>query len=368
VVTSLLASSSIENECSPELAYSLIRPLLFAVEAERAHEWATAALRAAQRSAWLRRRFRGACRVDDARLGQRVLGRLFANPVGVAAGFDKDARMVPGLAALGFGAVEVGTVTPRPQPGNPRPRLWRHPAVRSLQNRLGFNSAGAAVVAANLKALGGHPVPVGVNLGVNRDTPREEAAADYARLVEALDGLADYFVVNVSSPNTPGLRDLQAADLLAKVLAATAQRTTTPVLVKIAPDMPAAAAVELGEAAVEAGAAGLIATNTTVDYDLIPGAERSGGLSGAVLRERSFTLLQALAGALAGRCVLISVGGVDSAREAYRRLRAGASLVQLYSALIYEGPGLAGRINRGLLRLLEDDGLSDITAAIGADL
>jgi dihydroorotate dehydrogenase len=350
------------------LAYSLIRPLLFAVDAERAHDWATAGLRAGQRSAWLRRRWRRAWCVDDPRLSQELLGLRFANPIGVAAGFDKDGRMVPALAAFGFGAVELGTVTPRPQPGNPRPRLWRHVAARSLQNRLGFNSAGQAAVAANLARLGEHPVPLGVNLGKNRDTPPAAASDDYLALVDAFDDLADYFVINVSSPNTPGLRDLQAEDFLATLLAAAARRTATPVLVKLAPDLPAAAAVELAQAAVAAGAAGIVATNTTVDYDLIPGAQHTGGLSGAVLRDKSFAVLQALAQALAGRCLLISAGGVDSAEEAYRRLRAGAGLVQLYSALIYEGPGLAGRINRGLLRLLDRDGLPDIAAAVGADL
>jgi dihydroorotate dehydrogenase len=350
------------------LAYSLIRPLLFAVDAERAHDWTTAGLRAVQRSAWLRRRWRQAWCVEDRRLEQTLVGLRFANPVGIAAGFDKDARMVPALAALGFGAVEIGTVTPRPQPGNPRPRMWRHPATRSLRNRLGFNSAGQSVVATRLAALAERPVPIGVNLGKNKDTPAAAAAADYDSLIAAFDGLADYFVVNVSSPNTPGLRDLQAVDFLSQVLGAAARRTATPVLVKVSPDLPATAAVDLAQAAVAAGAAGIIASNTTVDYGLIPGVEPSGGLSGGVLRDKSFALLRALGRSLSGRCLLISVGGVDSAEEAYRRLRAGAALVQLYSALIYEGPGLAGRINRGLLRLLERDGLPDVAAAVGADL
>lgn len=348
--------------------YPGLKSILFRLDAERAHEWVTAAVAVAQRSRALRALWRRQWAVADAGLEQQLLGRRFANPVCLAAGFDKDARLVPALAAIGFGAVEVGTVTPRPQAGNPRPRLWRHPQARSLQNCLGFNSSGMAAVAENLRRLETRPVPVGVNLGKNRETAATQAQDDYEQLLAGLALSADYFVLNLSSPNTPGLRDLQVPDFVVAVLAAAAARTTVPVLVKIAPDMPRGAAVELAQAAVAAGAAGVIATNTTTDYRLIPGAREVGGLSGAVLRERSFAMLQALGRALAGRTCLISVGGVDSAAEAYRRLRAGASLVQLYTALIYDGPALVGRINRGLIAALERDGLAHLSEAIGADL
>jgi dihydroorotate dehydrogenase len=350
------------------VVYSALRSALFRLDAERAHELATGALGMAQRSRALLALARRAWAVSDPRLEQHLLGLHFANPVGLAAGFDKDARWVSALAAMGFGAVEVGTVTPRPQPGNARPRLWRHPQARSLQNSLGFNSGGMAALAANLERLGPCPVPIGVNLGKNRQTAAADAAADYEELLSGLAGRADYFVLNVSSPNTPGLRDLQGPDFLRAVLAAAAGITAAPVLVKIAPDMPLAAAAELAQEAVAAGAAGVIATNTTTDYSLIPGVREVGGLSGAVLRERSFAMLQTLGRALAGRTCLISVGGIDCAAEAYRRLRAGASLVQLYSALIYQGPALVGRINRGLTEALERDGLSSLGEAIGADL
>jgi dihydroorotate dehydrogenase len=350
------------------VVYPALRAALFRLDAERAHRLTTGALGLAQHSRALLALGRRAWAVSDPRLEQHLLGRRFANPVGLAAGFDKDARWVPALAAMGFGALEVGTVTPRPQPGNPRPRLWRHPRARSLQNSLGFNSNGMAAVAANLDRLAVRPVPIGINLGKNRQTAAADAAGDYEELLSGLSGRADYFVLNVSSPNTPGLRDLQARDFIHRVLAAAAGITAAPVLIKIAPDMPRAAAVELAEEAVAAGAAGVIATNTTTDYGLIPGVREVGGLSGAVLRERSFAMLQALGRALAGRTCLISVGGIDSAAEAYRRLRAGASLVQLYTALVYEGPALVGRINRGLIAALERDGLSSLSAAIGADL
>jgi dihydroorotate dehydrogenase len=350
------------------LAYSAFRSLLFGLEAERAHDWVTGALALAQRSAALRRHWHRHWATRDDRLGQDLFGRRFANPVGIAAGFDKGARLIPALAAFGFGAVEIGTVTPQPQPGNARPRLWRHRDESSLQNSLGFNSGGMEEVATSLGALRQRPVPVGVNLGKNRTTPQAAAQRDYEQLLRRFSTLADYFVLNVSSPNTPRLRELQVPEFAQAVLTAAAEITAVPVLIKIAPDMAAQDAIELGEAALEAGAAGIIATNTTTDYDLLPGAQPVGGLSGAVLRDKSFALLQALARALAGRTVLISVGGVDSAAEAYRRLRAGASLVQLYTALIYEGPRLAGRINRGLIECLERDGFSCVGDAIGADL
>jgi dihydroorotate dehydrogenase len=355
------------------MAYSVFRSLLFGLEAERAHDWVTGALAVAQRRELLLRFWRQRWSTADSRLEQQILGCRFANPVGVAAGFDKNARLIPALAAFGFGAVEIGTVTPRAQAGNPRPRLWRHPANRSLQNCLGFNSAGMEAVAARLErevagTEGAGPVPVGVNLGKNRDTPQADAQGDYERLLRRFADIADYFVINISSPNTPNLRDLQVPHFVQAVLAAAGEITTAPVLIKVAPDLPPPAAIELAEAGVEAGAAGIIATNTTTDYDLLPAARPVGGLSGAVLRDKSFAMLEALGRALAGRTVLISVGGVDSADEAYRRLRAGASLVQVYSALIYEGPRLAGRINRGLIDCLERDGFTHLSEAIGADL
>ncbi len=299
-------------------------------------------------------------------LRQTLFGREFPNPVGLAAGFDKDAVAVRALPALGFGFVEVGTVTPLPQPGNPRPRLFRHPAARSLQNALGFNNGG---MEAMRRRLASYPfsLPVGVNLGKNKATPPERALADYETLMRGLHEVCDYLVVNLSSPNTPGLRDLQNEAFLRSVLGLAAAITAKPVLVKIAPDLEPAQAVALCETAVEAGAAGIIATNTTVDYSLLPGAKDFGGLSGRVLREKSFAIFAAVAKALFGKTVLISVGGIDSGAEAYRRLRAGASLVQIYTALIYEGPSLPRRINEELLALMERDGAKTIGEVIGAD-
>lgn len=349
------------------MGYRLLRPLLFALDPEVAHGLALRALGALQGVPPLERRVARRCSPASPRLAQELLGCRFPAPVGLAAGFDKDARVVRAMAALGAGSVEVGTVTPRPQAGNPRPRLFRHTGARSLQNALGFNSAGADVVEQNLLKMRPLGIPVGLNFGKNRSTSIEVAQQDYFQLIERLAPLADYVVLNVSSPNTPGLRALQAAAELEPLVAGARQRTDRPVLVKIAPDLEPAEAVELGLCAVEAGAAGLVATNTSADSALLPGARPGGGLSGRVLAGPSFALLRALAGGLHGRCLLVSAGGVDSAEEAYRRLRAGASLVQLYTGLVFEGPGLFRRIHRGLLELLDRDGFGSIAEAIGAD-
>lgn len=300
-------------------------------------------------------------------LRQTLFGREFMNPVGLAAGFDKNAVAVRAFAGLGFGFIEVGTVTPRAQPGNPRPRLFRHSAEESLQNALGFNNGGMDALRLRLGRLYPLPFPLGVNVGKNKDTPQEKALEDYETLIRGLHGLCDYLVVNLSSPNTPGLRDLQNEAFLRAVLGLATGITKKPVLVKIAPDMEPADAVTLSEVAVDAGAAGIVATNTTIDYSLVANPKNLGGISGRVLREKSFRIFDAVARALFGRAVLVSVGGIDSGREAYRRIRAGASLVQLYTALVYHGPSLPRRINEELLELMAKDGVRAISEAVGAD-
>ncbi len=347
--------------------YRALRPLLFGLPAENAHRFTEEMLAAAQHLPFVLERLRAQSEVRDARLAQDLLGLRFANPVGLAAGMDKGARAVRAWGALGFGHVEIGGVTPRPQPGNPRPRLFRHPQAASLQNAMGFNNPGMDTVRARLARVYPQPFPIGVNLGKNKDTPLAQAAEDYLAVARKLGGVCDYFVMNVSSPNTPGLRDLQSADFLSAAVDALKRATPRPVLIKIAPDLTPEAALALCEQACEAGAEGIIATNTTIDYALLPGAQPQGGLSGAVLREKSYRLLQVLGRALHGRTLLISAGGIDSAEEAYRRLRAGAHLVQIYTALVYQGPGLVRQINEGLLRLLTRDGFAHLAEAVGAD-
>jgi dihydroorotate dehydrogenase len=364
--------------------YSALRPLLFRCDPERAHRLGLGALRLVQATPGAAGLLARRNLVTDPALRQTLFGREFPNPVGLAAGFDKDAEVAGSLAALGFGFVEVGTVTPLPQPGNPRPRVFRHPAERTLQNALGFNNQGLEAMRRRLTELagGGSPrrrgrgrawpraprIPIGANLGKGRDTPPAAALADFEALLRGLGELADYLVVNLSSPNTPGLRDLQNEAFVRDLLAAARRATARPVLVKLSPDLDPEAAAALAEAAVGAGAAGIVATNTTTDYSLLPGARPLGGLSGRALRDKSRRISAAIGRRLAGRAVLISAGGIDSGAEAYARIRAGASLVQLYTALVYEGPSLVRRINRELLALLARDGFSRVGEAVGADL
>jgi dihydroorotate dehydrogenase len=347
--------------------YPLLRQLLFRLDPEAGHAAGMAALRTVQALPPVRGLLSRQNRVADPRLGQNLFGREVPNPVGLAAGLDKDGVAIQGLAALGFGLVEVGTVTPLAQPGNPRPRLFRFPAAETLQNSMGFNNGGMEALRRRLEGSLPLSVPLGINIGRNKATPPERTLDDYATLIRGLADLADYLVVNLSSPNTPGLRDLQNEAFVRSLLRLAGELTRKPVLVKIAPDLEPEAAADLCEAAVDAGATGIIATNTTTDYSLLPGAKDFGGLSGRVLTEKSFRVFDAVARRLFGRTVLVSVGGIDSGAEAWRRLRAGASLVQVYTALIYQGPSLARRINEELLSLMDKDGVKGIGEVIGAD-
>lgn len=345
--------------------WPLLRPALFALPPETAHGLALAALVSGLA--------RGPRRDDDPVLGVDLWGRHFPNPVGIAAGFDKHGEAVDGLLRLGFGFVEVGSVTPRPQPGNPRPRLFRSRQARAVINRMGFNSEGHDAVRRRLlrRAGGG---TLGVNLGRNKDSA--DAAADYGAGVAAFAEIADYLVVNVSSPNTPGLRTLQdpapLAALLAAVVAARAAQTSRPpVLLKIAPDLADADLAAIAEVAVDAGIDGLIVGNTTVARPpSLPArfARETGGLSGRPLFEPSTAVLRRMAGLVAGRLPLIAVGGIASGADAYAKIRAGATLVQLYSALVFEGPGLVARIKAELAARLKADGFARVADAVGADL
>jgi len=307
----------------------------------------------------------------DPVLRVRALGLEFPGPLGLAAGFDKDARGVAGLAALGFGFVEVGTVTARAQPGNPRPRMFRLPADRALVNRMGFNNEGAAVAAARLRRLvedarGGQArVIVGVNIGKTRAVPDEEAARDYAASARAVAGVADYVVVNVSSPNTPGLRNLQAADRLKPVLVAVREALDAatdhrvPLLVKIAPDLADADVDAIADLALELGLDGIVATNTTVSRDGLASspaevaAAGAGGLSGAPLRGRALAVLRRLHARAGDRLVLIAAGGIETGDDAWERLAAGATLVQAYTGFIYGGPLWPRRVHAGLARRVQ---------------
>lgn len=359
--------------------YSLGRPALFALESERAHEWTLRALEQVGRCAMTRKWVTAAYRFEDSCLAQTLWGVNFVNPLGMAAGFDKNARVIPALAALGFGFVEIGTVTPRPQPGNPAPRLFRLPRDEAVINRLGFPSAGAAAVAGRLATLPPAlcSVPVGLNLGKNKDTPLESAGADYSAALERLFPYGDYYVVNVSSPNTPGLRLLQGVDALAQLLsevqacnqrmAAMTGRPPLPCLLKIAPDLTPEDLQALAEWVLHSGYVdGIIATNTTLSrVGLSTPIEEAGGLSGAPLRERSTAVIRALYRHTEGKVPIIGVGGIMGGADAWEKIRAGASLLQVYSGLVYAGPGLVKHIKQYLTQQLCQAGHTHLRAAVG---
>jgi dihydroorotate dehydrogenase len=346
------------------MLYQTVFPLLRRIDPERAHRLALAALKAG---------LIAHLTPDPPILAQTLFGLAFPNPVGLAAGFDKDGEVYRQTLRLGFGFVELGSVTPKPQPGNPRPRLFRLTADRAVINRMGFNNRGIAAMAERLQGRDSARGIIGVNLGKNKDQP--DAAADYAAGAQALGPLADYLVINVSSPNTPGLRALQSRDalaaLIAAVLDARAQiKRRPPLLLKIAPDLTEADRQDIAEVALGSGLDGLIVSNTTIarPAGLDPRtAQEAGGLSGRPLFQPATETLRDLYRRTEGKLPLIGVGGIASAADAYAKIRAGASLVQLYTALVFEGPGLVPRIKHGLAALLARDGFANIAEAIGAD-
>lgn len=354
--------------------YRLARALLFLFSAERAHRLGMTLLR------WLGH-FPGPCRSLRARAlsavtydaSVKVAGLELAHPVALAAGLDKEAEAVDGLLGLGFAAVEVGTLTPRPQPGNPKPRLFRIPEHRALINRMGFNNHGAANAAEHLRARTWKPAPVGVNIGKNKDTPLEQAVDDYVACVDTLAPLGDYVVVNASSPNTPGLRKLQEPEALTSLLRAVKARLEQvapgkPLFLKIAPDLTPEAVDEVVDVVRACGLAGLIATNTTIARPFEhPVAKEAGGLSGAPVREPANAVIRRAYARSGGALPIIGVGGVFTAEDVYEKLRAGASVVQVYTGFIYEGPGMVRRLLEGLGPLLARDGLRSVREAIGAE-
>jgi len=339
--------------------YPLVRPLVFALDAERAHRLTIAALERlpARRPP-----------PPDPALAVTVAGLAFANPIGLAAGFDKDARAWRQMLGFGFGFVEVGTSTPRRQAGNPRPRLFRLAEDRAVINRMGFNNEGQA--AALLRLQGPRPGLVGANIGANKDSA--DRIADYVAGVRAFADVADYLTINISSPNTPGLRDLQSAGALDELLAAVAEARggrSLPLFLKVAPDLEPGDVDAIAEAAIRRGIDALIVSNTTVSRPALSSryCGEAGGLSGSPLGPLALARLRDFRRATGGVLPLIAAGGIETAADAYARLRAGASLVQIYSALVYEGPGLARRIARELKALLRREGFANVAEAVGVD-
>ncbi|MDJ1370411.1 quinone-dependent dihydroorotate dehydrogenase [Gulosibacter molinativorax] len=325
------------------------------MDAEKAHGVGAWGIGWLGRTAPLRKLAYEYCKPDPS-LRVRAMGLEFLSPFGLAAGFDKNASMIDGLTALGFGHIEVGTVTPLAQPGNPKPRMFRLPEDRALINRMGFNNKGAENAAGNIAVRETRDAIVGVNIGKNKDTPAEDAVSDYVKSAKAVLEFADYLVINVSSPNTPGLRGLQELDALEPILRETKAVTgETPLLVKIAPDLEEDAIRKICELAAEVGLAGVVATNTTIARSPLSTSKRvveaygAGGLSGKPVAERSLAVLRIVRDALPEDMCVISVGGVTSHYDVRDRLDAGATLVQGYTAFLYEGPLWAASINRGLV-------------------
>ena len=340
--------------------YPLVRPLAFALDAERAHRLTIRALKLLPPGVPAR---------SDPMLSIDVAGLEFPNPVGLAAGFDKDAEVWRQMLGFGLGFVEVGTVAPLPQKGNPKPRLFRLVEDRAVINRMGFNNQGQAAALERLRTRRRQSGIVGVNIGANKDSP--DRIADYAAGVRAMMGVADYLTVNVSSPNTPGLRSLQDKAALDELLAAVteARGAGPPVFLKVAPDLERREIEDIARCAIERKVDALIVANTTTSRPPLRSRHRdeAGGLSGAPLKGLALERLRDFRRATGGAMPLISVGGIENGVDAFDRIKAGASLVQLYTALVYQGPGLAEEINRELRRLLELNGFERLTDAVGTE-
>jgi dihydroorotate dehydrogenase len=352
----LLAGSS--RKGAVESVYARLRPLLFRADPESIHGWTLTALQLAGCIAPARGLLQRMFSVTDPRLRTQAFGLRFENPVGLAAGYDKDARAVWGLACLGFGHLEIGTVTRLPQTGNPKPRVFRLLEDEAVINRMGFPNAGAEAMRRRLAGRRPPGVRIGVNIGKGKDTPLERAAEDYLGLLRAFDGLADYIAINVSSPNTLGLRRLQARDHLEGLLKALvaersglSQNPLVPLLVKVAPDLTGAELEDAVGAMAEAGIDGVIATNTTLAREGLRSASRGemGGLSGKPLADRSLACVKAVVRLAQGALTVVAAGGISSGEDARRALDAGAVLVQVYTGLVYQGPGLVSEILGGLL-------------------
>lgn len=348
------------------MPYSLIRPALFRIDAERAHALALGMLKLVAPT-----------RIPAASpsLATSVAGIAFPNPVGMAAGFDKDGEVPDALLALGFGFAEVGSITPLPQAGNPRPRLFRLVEDRAVINRMGFNNGGARMAQLRLAGRAGKPGVVGINIGANKDSA--DRVADYAEMARLMAPLASYLAVNISSPNTPGLRALQDESALTGLLdAVIAARDSAcgdaprpPVFLKVAPDLEPADIDAIARIAIEKRLGALIVSNTTISRPALQSAHRdeTGGLSGEPLRDLAQQRLRDFRKATGGAVPLVGVGGIATAADAWARIRAGASLVQLYSAMVYEGPGIARTICKGLVQFMQRDGFASISEAVGCE-
>lgn len=362
------------------IMYQLLKKVLFRMDPEVAHEWTIRSLQLLQRTPWIAKLLQKQWEVKHPSLSSTVAGIPFANPVGLAAGFDKHANVFPALSNLGFGFVEVGTLTPRPQAGNERPRLFRLPEDQAIINRMGFNNHGVEGAIQSFETLPRPEIPIGINLGKNKDTANEEASQDYITGLNSLYQYGDYFVINISSPNTKGLRDLQEAKALQQLLTDILQtrdhcteqfQKKKPIFLKIAPDLTQIQLDEIIEIALRTKIDGIIATNTTLSRDGLKNQlhqQEAGGLSGRPLTTRSTQWISQIYRQTQGQIPIIGVGGIFTAEDAYAKIRAGANLVQVYTGMIYQGPAIVKQINRDLITLITKDGFTSIQNAVGVDV
>ncbi|MCS7460128.1 quinone-dependent dihydroorotate dehydrogenase [Paenibacillus doosanensis] len=357
----------------------IAKPVLFRMDPEKAHHLTIDGLHTASRLPGGRALLRGMYGVPRyPELETNLWGIRFGNPVGLAAGLDKNAKAVQGFSSIGFGFMEVGTVTPKPQAGNELPRLFRLPEDTALINRMGFNNVGIETMAEHLRQTGRRSIPLAINIGKNKTTPNEQAEEDYRACIRGLYAYGDFFVVNISSPNTPDLRNLQHGDDLSRLLAAVKDEmelqhrkhggAQKPILVKIAPDLEGDEITYIVRTIADSGVSGIIASNTTISRAGLthPHKGEAGGLSGKPLTERSTKLIHTVYAAMEGKLPIIGSGGIFTAEDAYAKICAGASLVEVYTALIYEGPGLIRKLNEGLRALLRKDGFKHIAEAVGS--
>lgn len=350
------------------MLYSLVKKYLFSLDAEDAHEKVCQILKILSSSPFLCSLIDSQWGYQNPKLENEILGLHFPNPLGLAAGFDKNASMLRALTAFGFGYLEAGTLTNEAQVGNERPRLFRHIEEESLQNAMGFNNYGAVLGVRSFKRFAPYKTPIGVNLGKNKHTEQAHALEDYKAVLNKCLNIGDYYAFNLSSPNTPNLRDLQNKAFVHELFCMAKEMTHKPLFLKIAPDLETDGMLEIVNSAIEAGVHGIIAANTTIDKSLVFAPKEMGGLSGKCLTKKSREVFKELAKAFFNKSILVSVGGISDAKEAYERIKMGASLLQIYSAFIYNGPNLCQNILKDLVKLLQKDGFLSVKEAIGADL
>ncbi len=348
--------------------YKELRNILFKMDPEKAHTLAEFFLKHIVNKPIIQDLATKYCSYHDAILENEICGLNFNNPVGIGAGFDKNCTMIDGLTTLGFGYLELGTITKKPQSGNPKPRLFRHIEEESIQNAMGFNNAGSLAISSRLKNFYPYSIPLGINLGKNKDVAQEDALQNYQDVLKDFIGLGDYFVFNLSSPNTPNLRDLQNITFVDELFSMAKEMTDKPLFLKVSPDMEIDSMLQVCQKAIDKGASGIIATNTTIDYTVVKLPKDIGGISGKALKDKSFEILKILARSFFKKTTLISVGGIADAQDVYERMRHGASLVQIYSSFIFEGPCICRTINKELAQLIRNEKCGHISEIIGIAL